>query len=137
MAAGTALSACSLYYGGSALSLASFQLVGGLLFVYFAAHLLTQVQFVWYLYCRFKKRAKTEAPPDLTVDVFITAFDESILIAARTIKAAKQIAYPHKTFLLDDSPKKKFKHLADQLQIGYLTRDNNTNFKAGNLNAAQ
>jgi cellulose synthase (UDP-forming) len=136
MAAGIALILSSLYYCGSALGLASSQIIGGLLFGYFAAYMLMQVYFVWYLYCRFEKRAEIKSPPDLTVDVFLTAFDEPAWIVKRAIQAARQISYPHKTYLLDDSPEKNFEHLADQLQVEYLTRNGNKDFKAGNLNAA-
>ena len=136
MAAGIALILSSLYYCGSALGLASSQIIGGLLFGYFAAYMLMQVCFVWYLYCRFEKRAEIKSPPDLTVDVFLTAFDEPAWIVKRAIQAARQISYPHKTYLLDDSPEKNFEHLADQLQVEYLTRNGNKDFKAGNLNAA-
>jgi len=136
MAAGTVLSASSLYYCGSAMRLASSQIIGGLLFGYFAAYLFMQVYFVWYLYCRFEKRVETKAPPDLTVDVFMTAFDEPAWIVVKAIQAARQIPYPHKTYLLDDSPGKNFEHLADQFQVEYLSRNGNKDFKAGNINAA-
>jgi cellulose synthase/poly-beta-1,6-N-acetylglucosamine synthase-like glycosyltransferase len=116
--------------------LASSQIIGGLLYGYFAAYLFMQVYFVWYLYCRFEKRAETKAPPDLTVDVFMTAFDEPAWIVEKAIQAARQIPYPHKTYLLDDSPGKNFEHLADQFQVEYLSRNGNKDFKAGNLNAA-
>jgi cellulose synthase (UDP-forming) len=136
MAAGMALSLSSLYYCGSALGLARSKIFGALPFCYFAAYLLMQVCFVWYLYCRFEKRAETKAPPDQAVDVFLTAFDEPAGIVKRAIEAAKNISYPHKTYLLDDSPENNFEHLADQLQVEYLTRNGNKDFKAGNLNAA-
>jgi len=133
---GTVLSASSLYYCGSELELSRSQFVGVLSLVYFAAYLLMQVHFVWYLYCRFKKRAETEAQPGLTVDVFVTAFDEPAWIVERAIKTAKNISYPHKTYLLDDSPGRNFEKLAYRHQVEYLTRKGNTDFKAGNINAA-
>jgi cellulose synthase/poly-beta-1,6-N-acetylglucosamine synthase-like glycosyltransferase len=136
MAAGTALSVSSLSYCGSGLGLANSMLAGILAFGYFAAYLSMQVWFVWYLYCRFEKRAETQAPPDLTVDIFLTAFNEPAWIVKRAIEAAKNISYPHKTYLLDDSPGKNFEHLAHRLQVEYLTRNGNSDFKAGNLNAA-
>jgi cellulose synthase/poly-beta-1,6-N-acetylglucosamine synthase-like glycosyltransferase len=136
IAAGTVLGASAIYYCGCALGQAKSHLVGGLLFVYFATYLLVQVYFVWYLYCRFAKRTQTNAPPGLTVDVFMPAFNEPLWIVKKAVKAAREITYPHRTFLLDDSPTKRYIHLAEQLGVEYLTRNGNKDFKAGNVNTA-
>ncbi len=37
------------------------------------------------------------APPDLTVDVFITTYNEPLGLVMNTARAAQRITYPHRT----------------------------------------
>lgn len=85
---------------------------------------------------RLNHRAPPPAPPGLTVDVFITTYDEPLEIVRRTAIGAKAIAYPHKTYILDDGRRDEMKAMAEELGIGYIRRENNANAKAGNLNNA-
>jgi cellulose synthase (UDP-forming) len=95
-----------------------------------------------------------EAP---TVDVFVPSYNEGIDIVAPTLAAAKRMFYPEgklKVFLLDDggteekvqsedpaiaaralNRRHSLQALCADLGIQYLTRDENTHAKAGNLNA--
>ena len=68
------------------------------------------------------------------VDVFITTYQEPLHIIRRTIMAAKEIEYPHQTWLLDDGRRPEIKKLAEEIGVKYLSRPNNLNAKAGNLN---
>jgi cellulose synthase (UDP-forming) len=82
---------------------------------------------------------RRQSPPPLpqrSVDVFITTYDEPIDIIRRTAVAARDIRYPHSTFLLDDGRRDAVRVLAQELGIGYLRRDTNEHAKAGNLNHA-
>lgn len=69
-----------------------------------------------------------------SVDVFITVYKEPYDVIRRTIKAAVAIDYPHTTVVLDDGRRPEIKQLAESLGCRYLSREMNTNAKAGNLN---
>jgi len=83
------------------------------------------------------KVRRPESPsPDLKVDVFIPTYNESPDIVRLTALAAKNIRYPHETWILDDGNRIEIKELADELGCVYLTRQDNAHAKAGNLNNA-
>lgn len=136
IAFGAVLSANLLIYCGRILAEYPFTMAGSLLLAYFIICLVLQVFFVWYLYGHFNKRTIPKAPQGLSVDVFITAYNEPMWIVERALQAAKQITYKHDTYLLDDSPDSAYKELAERLHSGHLTREGNHNYKAGNINAA-
>lgn len=89
-----------------------------------------------------KERPAPPPPaPDWSVDVFITTYNESPALVERTTVAALAIAYPHRTYILDDGNRLQIRQLADRLGVDYLTRgedwDNRPRHaKAGNLNNA-
>jgi len=70
----------------------------------------------------------------LSVDVFITTYKEPLHIIKRTVIAAKEIEYPHKTWILDDGKNPELKKFAEEIGVNYLAREQNLNAKAGNLN---
>ena len=77
----------------------------------------------------------------LTVDVFITTYNESIDLVMATAGAAKEIRYPHNTWILDDGSRDEMRKAAEEFGIGYVTRGANwknrpLHAKAGNLNNA-
>ncbi|WP_298459357.1 glycosyltransferase [uncultured Cellulomonas sp.] len=81
------------------------------------------------------------APRDATVDVFITTYDEPVELVMRTARAALDIRYPHRTWLLDDGARPELRAQAEAADVGYLTRgadwqDHERHAKAGNLNNA-
>ncbi|HEX7239305.1 MAG TPA: glycosyltransferase [Longimicrobiaceae bacterium] len=90
------------------------------------------VHSVW----RLKHRHPAEPPADLSVDVFITAYDEPLEVIRRTAVGAAGIRYPHRTWLLDDGKRDEVRAVAEELGIGYLRREGNEHAKAGNLNHA-
>jgi cellulose synthase (UDP-forming) len=91
-----------------------------------------------------------------TVDVFIPTYNESIDIVAPTVAAAKRMTYPEgklNVFLLDDggteekiqsddpavaaralNRRQSLQAVCEALGARYLTREENINAKAGNLN---
>lgn len=85
-----------------------------------------------------------EAPaavPGTTVDVFITTYDEEEDLVAATATAARDIRWPHETWILDDGDRPGMRALAERLGIGYITRghewrDRPRHAKAGNVNNA-
>ncbi|MBO0746732.1 MAG: glycosyltransferase [Acidimicrobiaceae bacterium] len=81
------------------------------------------------------------APAGLTVDVFITTYNEPVDLVMTTAKAAKAIPYPHTTWILDDGARDELRSAAEMAAIGYMTRDPEwmdrpRHAKAGNLNNA-
>ncbi|WP_446740381.1 glycosyltransferase family 2 protein [Nesterenkonia sp. YGD6] len=90
---------------------------------------------------RAKERSGPESPPTGTVDVFITTYNEPVAMVMATARAAKNIAYPHETFVLDDGDRPEMAAAARAEGLGYITRsadwtDKPRHAKAGNLNNA-
>ncbi len=92
----------------------------------------------------WRSRSRPAAAPaqqGLTVDVFITTYDESVDLVMNTARAARDIRYPHSTWILDDGARDEMAAAAAQLGVGYVTRgaawdDRPLHAKAGNLNNA-
>lgn len=81
------------------------------------------------------------SPPDATVDVFITTYNEPADLVLNTAAAAVRIRHPHKTWILDDGDREELRRGAKKLGVGYLTRGDEwrgkpRHAKAGNLNNA-
>ncbi|MCP1676656.1 cellulose synthase (UDP-forming) [Natronocella acetinitrilica] len=83
---------------------------------------------------RLPDRKAPPPPPGLTVDVFITTYNEPVDVVRRTLLAAVGMKYPHMTWLLDDGDREEMRALAQRLGCLYLGRSENTDAKAGNLN---
>ena len=81
------------------------------------------------------------APPGKSVDVFIATYNEPLDIVLKTAVAARNISYPHNTWMLDDGDRPEFAAAARRIGVGYITRgpdwDGRPRFaKAGNVNNA-
>ncbi|WP_069386481.1 glycosyltransferase family 2 protein [Cellulosimicrobium cellulans] len=81
------------------------------------------------------------APAGTTVDVFVTTYDEPQDLVLTTARAARDIRYPHRTWILDDGARPALRAAAEAEGIGYLTRSASwdgkpRHAKAGNLNDA-
>ncbi|MDO9497300.1 MAG: glycosyltransferase [Nocardioides sp.] len=91
---------------------------------------------------RLKERGAAPVPePDLTVDVFIATYNEPIELVMRTARAAKEIRYPHETWILDDGNRPEMRAAAEAEGIRWITRSADwagmpRHAKAGNLNNA-
>jgi cellulose synthase (UDP-forming) len=93
----------------------------------------------------WRSQSQTALPPPplagLTVDVFITTYNEPIDLVIDTASAALAIRYPHSTWILDDGARAEMQVAAEKLGVGYITRGENwknqpLHAKAGNLNNA-
>jgi cellulose synthase (UDP-forming) len=73
-------------------------------------------------------------PP--TIDVFITAYGEPPELVRRTVVAAREMALPHQTWVLDDGGSDELAQVCAEEGVGYLRRDGREHAKAGNVNAA-
>lgn len=86
------------------------------------------------------RQAPPTAQPGHTVDVFISTFDEPVELVARTATAARDIRYPHLTWILDDGARPELEATAHDLGVGYIARDNGGDHplqaKTGDLNDA-
>lgn len=90
---------------------------------------------------RYRERPAPTSPPTGTVDVFVTTYDEPLPLVMATATAAKRIAYPHTTWVLDDGSRPELRAAVEAAGIGYLERsadwaDKPRHAKAGNLNNA-
>lgn len=91
---------------------------------------------------RWRRRAAPPAAPDgLTVDVFVTTYNEPVDLVTRTAEAAARIRYPHETWILDDGERPELQSAAAELGVRYMTRaaswtNKPRHAKAGNLNNA-
>ncbi|MDO1478345.1 glycosyltransferase [Rhodococcus ruber] len=91
---------------------------------------------------RWRRRAAPPAPPGgLTVDVFVTTYNEPVDLVIGTAEAAARIRYPHETWILDDGERPELERAAAELGVRYMTRaaswtNKPRHAKAGNLNNA-
>ncbi|MGV9481754.1 glycosyltransferase family 2 protein [Gordonia aichiensis] len=89
-----------------------------------------------------KRRPDPPVPsPGQSVDVFITTYNEPLDLVLTTARAARDITYPHMTWILDDGDREEFREAAAGLGVGYITRGDEwigrQRFaKAGNINNA-
>jgi cellulose synthase (UDP-forming) len=83
------------------------------------------------------RRRDVPPPPDgISVDVFITTYNEDVDLLRQTVRGAINMRYPHRTFVLDDGRRPEVRALCDELGCEYLSRATNEHAKAGNWNHA-
>ena len=92
--------------------------------------------FYYFQIWELRERHVPELAMPLTVDAFITTYNEDVDLLRQTVRAAINMRYPHRTFVLDDGRRPDVKALCDELGCEYLTRPDNTHAKAGNWNHA-
>jgi cellulose synthase (UDP-forming) len=107
-----------------------------ILFVAAVIYTVVQVYCAWYIFLHAKHVRSREAPPGLSVDVFVPTYDEPLWLVERMLRAAIAIRYPHQTYLIDDGHKTAYRELAERLGARYLSRPTNEDNKAGNVNYA-
>jgi cellulose synthase/poly-beta-1,6-N-acetylglucosamine synthase-like glycosyltransferase len=71
-----------------------------------------------------------------TIDVFITVYGEPLEIVLVTVRAARDMAVEHRTWVLDDGSSDEVRDAAAGEGVGYLRRKEHLHAKAGNINAA-
>lgn len=99
---------------------------------------------VLYALTMWNARRRAPAPPapeGLSVDVFVTTYDEPVDLVLRTAIAARDMTYPHATWILDDGNRTELEVAASRVGVGYVTRgpewEGRPRFaKAGNVNNA-
>jgi cellulose synthase (UDP-forming) len=69
------------------------------------------------------------------VDIFICSYDEPLEILEKSVLTALALDYPNATvWVLDDTRRKWLREYCEAVGARYVTRDNNRDAKAGNLN---
>lgn len=74
-----------------------------------------------------------------SVDLFISTFNEPREILERTVAGCRNLDYPKdklSIYICDDGHRDEIRLLAEEYEIGYITRETNEHAKAGNLNNA-
>ncbi len=89
------------------------------------------------------KRTIVPLPDDTakwpSVDVYIPTYNESLEVVRDTVLAAQCLDYPAdklRIYLLDDGKRSEFAVFAAKVGVGYITRNEHSHAKAGNLNHA-
>jgi cellulose synthase/poly-beta-1,6-N-acetylglucosamine synthase-like glycosyltransferase len=87
---------------------------------------------------RHEARLRNLAPGELpSVDVYIPTYNEPVEVLEKTITGALSLDYPNfDVWVLDDGRRPWLKELCEAKGAGYLTRPDNANAKAGNINHA-
>ncbi|WP_373420637.1 glycosyltransferase [Enterococcus faecium] len=72
-----------------------------------------------------------------SVAAFICTYNENIKLVIATALAVKALKYPNKKiYICDDGHRDELRKMADQYNLGYLSREGNKHAKAGNINYA-
>jgi cellulose synthase (UDP-forming) len=88
---------------------------------------------------RWRSRGNPPPPePGATVDLFVTTYNEPVELVRQTVRAARDVRWPHRTYLLDDGNRPAMRAMADEEGAHYLTRSadwsgHERHAKAGNL----
>ncbi|WP_298210971.1 UDP-forming cellulose synthase catalytic subunit [Acidovorax sp.] len=104
----------------------------------FAVLLIGYFQTAWPL-----QRRPVPMPSDVdtwpSVDIFIPSYNEPLEVVRQTVFSAMSMDWPADrlhVYVLDDGRRAEFREFCEELNVGYVTRDNNHHAKAGNINAA-
>lgn len=78
-----------------------------------------------------------DSPRPIAVDIFIATYSEDEELVRLSIIDAKAVTYPHpidiKIHVLDDGRRQAMRRVCDEEGVGYISRDDNLGYKAGNL----
>lgn len=111
-------------------------LVVGFIVALFYGGIQLMGNWLMYLATHYSSKASLQPVDNLSVDVFVTACGEEHALIERALLACCAMRGQHKTWLLDDGHDPVLARLAEQLGVGYLTRQERKHAKAGNINAA-
>ncbi len=96
-----------------------------------------KIGYEWYHYWSISIPDKPKTSRQYTVDVFTTfCAGEPYDMIEQTLRAIKNITYPHETYLCDEADDEYLKALCQELNIHHITRTHKINAKAGNINNA-
>ena len=100
-------------------------------------YLILRILHEWYHYFFISIPEKPELKPGLKVDVLTTYCEgEPYEMIKETLTAIKNIEYPHESYLCDDAGDPLVKQMCKDLGVNYVSRNERTDAKAGNINNA-
>ena len=107
-------------------------------YIFLVAEMLNFIEAALFYFTTWKPTNRHQRPPisGRTVDVLITTYNEPVSLLRETVLCAVSLAYPHKTYLLDDGDRPEVAELARELNCSYISRKDRVGAKAGNLNNA-
>ena len=70
------------------------------------------------------------------MDVLILTYNEELTLVRHTILAARDLDEPHSVWVCDDGRRPEVAAMCHEMGVGYITRENNEHYKAGNINHA-
>jgi len=92
---------------------------------------------IWINYLGIKRPQLVTSPKGKSVAIFTTSSPgEPLSMFEKTLEACSKIAYPHTTYLLDDTKDPKFKEIAEKYGAVWLELVGIPGAKAGKINAA-
>ena len=99
------------------------------------------VQFLFFSYQAWSPTERTSPPIERypSVDIMVPLVDEPLYILKRTLMGCLAQRYPEglvEVYVLDDGRRPEVRALADELGVSYLSREDRSHAKAGNLNHA-
>ncbi len=106
------------------------------LFISSVVFSVTQIFSGWFIYWKAAFPKLKRIKKDYSVDVFIPTYNEPNWLVEKAIKAATEISYPHTTYVIDDGRNEQYKNIAQKYGAKYITRNDNKDYKAGNINNA-
>lgn len=122
---------------------------GGFSFIFGTILLLAELAGLYDLLLHFWNVSRLVVPvkPTLSedtvfpeVDVFIATYNEPVSLIHKTLIGCLNMAYPDPNavhiYVLDDGNRSEMAELCRRLNVGYITRSENTHAKAGNINNA-
>lgn len=96
-----------------------------------------KIGYEWYHYWSISIPDKPKTSRGYTVDIFTTfCAGEPYDMIEQTLRAIKNITYPHETYLCDEADDNYLRELCRELNIHHITRTLKVNAKAGNINNA-
>jgi len=96
------------------------------------------IQTAWPLH-RTPKPLPEDTSSWPTVDVYIPTYNEPLTVVSPAVLAAMSMDWPSdklRVYLLDDGSREEFHRFANEVGVGYLTREEHRYAKAGNINHA-
>jgi len=98
---------------------------------------MARIVLIWINYLGIKKPNAKPAPQGLHVAIFTTSSPgEPLSMFEKTLEACAQIAYPHTTYLLDDTQDPRFREAAEKYGAVWLELVGLPGAKAGKINKA-
>lgn len=107
-------------------------------YVFLGAEVLSFVESLLFYFITWNPThySRPEPLPGRSVDVYIPTYNEPLHLLRETVLCAVNVRYPHRTYVLDDGHRDEVRELAREFNCGYISREERTHAKAGNLNNA-